>query len=119
MNIANTFDIEYRVKQVDRELSTARARLTREIRKNRQLQQQSSDYIEALTRAVQDNSVIRYHFELLSGSHFTLSQEVQKAKVMVETLEAVIEMLYLSSAKVSNRPESKPHGEHSMVDDRD
>lgn len=65
---------------------------------------------------MQDNSAVRYHFELLSSSHFALSQEVQKAKVMVETLEAVIEMLYLSSAKVSNSPNSKSHEEHSVVD---
>lgn len=60
---------------------------------------------------------MRYYFELLSSSHFVLSQEVQKAKVMVETLETVIEMLYLLSAKVSNSPNSKSHEEHSVVDE--
>jgi hypothetical protein len=49
----------------------------------------------------QIDCVIRHHFDIVSSSHLALSQECQKAKVMVETLEAVIRMLSTSSLERS------------------
>jgi len=57
--------------------------------------------MKALAQAMQECSVIRHHFDLVSSLHLTFSQEYQKAKVIVETLEAVIRMLSTSSLERS------------------
>jgi hypothetical protein len=73
VNFANAYDVQNRVDNAERDLSIARTKLTREIRKNRRLQQQNNEYMEALARAVQDCSVMRHYFELVSSSHLALS----------------------------------------------
>jgi hypothetical protein len=54
---------------------------------------------------------MRHHFQLVSNSNLALSQELQKAKVMVKTLEAVIQMLYISSPNKFGRTDSTPSNE--------
>ena len=119
VNVADAYDAQSRANNAERELSTARTKLTREIRKNRCLQQQNYEYMEALARAVQDCSVIRHHFDLVSSSHLALSQECQKAKVMVETLEAVIRMLSTSSLERSGSSNAMAGGEQPAVDKKE
>ncbi len=43
---------------------------------------------------------MKYHCDLLSNSILAKDQELQKAKLMVETLQAVIQMLYNSPDKL-------------------
>jgi ABC-type phosphate transport system auxiliary subunit len=87
-------------------LSIKYIKLVRETRKNRQLQLQIDKYSEALNRSVYNYSLIRHHFQLISNSNLALSQELQKAKVIVKTLEAVIQMLYISSLNKFGRTDS-------------
>jgi len=68
VNVADAYDAQSRANNAERELSTARTKLTREIHKNRCLQQQNYEYMEALARAVQDCSVIRHYFDLVPSS---------------------------------------------------
>ncbi|KAH9205165.1 hypothetical protein DL95DRAFT_470817 [Leptodontidium sp. 2 PMI_412] len=119
VNVADACDARSRANNAERELSITRTKLTREIRKNRRLQQQNYEYMEWLGRAVQDCSVMRHHFDLVSSSHLTLSQELQKAKVMVATLEAVIRMLSTSSFERSGGSDVMASGEQPAADKRD
>ena len=111
VNVADAYDAQSRANNAERELSTARTK--------RYLQQQNYEYMEALARAVQDCSVIRHHFDLVSSSHLALSQEYQKAKVMVETLEAVIRMLSTSSLERSGSSNAMACGEQPAVDKKE
>ncbi|PVH67630.1 hypothetical protein DL98DRAFT_662547 [Cadophora sp. DSE1049] len=119
LNLADAYDVRSRANNAERELSITRTKLTREIRKNRRLQQQNYEYMEALGRAVQDCSVMRHHFDLVSSSQLVLSQELQKAKVMVETLEAVIRMLSTCSFERSGSSDAMASREQPAVDKSD
>jgi hypothetical protein len=116
VNVADAYDVQNRANNAERELSIARTKLTREIRKNRRLQQQIYEYMEALARTVQDCSVMKHHFELVSSSHLALSQESQREKLKVETLEAVIRMLYTSSLEKSGSLDSMTGEEQPAMD---
>lgn len=92
--VTQTHDLRDRVDNAERELSVVRLKLSREVRKNRRSQQQINGYSEALTRTVHECNTVKYHFQLMSNSHLSLSRELEKAKIMVGTLEAVIQMLH-------------------------
>jgi hypothetical protein len=88
--------LQHRAHNTEQELSIERTKVAREIRKNRRLQSQVNEYVEALARCVHDCGQMKYHCDLLSNSILAKDQELQKAKLMVETLQAVIQMLYNS-----------------------
>ncbi|CZT07007.1 uncharacterized protein RAG0_12592 [Rhynchosporium agropyri] len=119
VNVADAYDLQNRAKTAEQELSIARTKLTREIRKNRWLQLLNHEYMEALARAVQDYSVLRHNFDLVSSSHLALSQEFQKARVMVETLDAVIRTLSGSSFEESASRNTVVSGGQPAVDSGD
>lgn len=101
-SVADAYDLQHRAHNTEQELSIERAKVAREIRRNRRLQSQINEYVEALARCVHDCGQMKYHCDLLSNSNLALSQELQKAKLMVETLEAVIQMLYNSPDRLSS-----------------
>lgn len=94
MTIADAHDLQHRANNAEKELSIQRTKLAHEKRRTRQFETQVNEYTEALTRCVQDCTLMRTHCQILSNSNLALSGELQKAKLMVETLEAVIQMLY-------------------------
>lgn len=97
INIADVHDLQHRVHKAEQELAIERTKLARERRRTRRCQMQINEYIEALTRSTKDCSQVMNQCQLLSNSNIGLSQELRKAKLMVETLEAVIMMFYKSS----------------------
>ena len=114
ISVADAYDLQHRANNTEQELSIERTKLAREIRRSRRLQSQVNEYVEALARCVHDCGQMRYHCQLLSNSNLALSQELQKAKLMVETLEAVIQMLYTSSPDRLGSTNSTPSkGQHT------
>jgi hypothetical protein len=107
INVADSYDWQHRANAAERELSIERVKLERERRRTRRSQSQINDYIEALARSVQDCSQVRNQCELVSNANLALSNELRKAKFMVETLEAVILLLYTSSRKIGE-PAQEP-----------
>ncbi len=97
INVADVYDWQHRANKAEQELSVQRVKLERERRKTRRLQSQINEYIEALTRSTQDCSQVINQCKLVSNASQAISQELQKAKLMVETLEAVIVLLYTTS----------------------
>ena len=76
---------------------------------------QINEYTEALTRSTQDCSQVMNQCQLLSSTNLALSQELRKAKLMVETLEAVIMMLYKSSPEKENSTGTAYSGEDAAA----
>jgi uncharacterized protein YigA (DUF484 family) len=103
INIANVYDWQQRAKDAEKEVSIEQAKLERERRKNQRLQSQISEYIEALARSSQDCSQAINQSLLTSNTNLALSKELQKAKLMVETLESVIVLLYTTSKDKENQ----------------
>jgi hypothetical protein len=104
--------LKHRVNHAEQELAIERTKLQRERRKARQLQSQIDEYIEALARSTQGYSQMMSQCQLASNTNLALSKELRKAKLMVETLEAVIVLLYTShSGKESRSGTIQPNGE--------
>jgi len=101
VNVAEAYDLQDRLNDADRELSIVHNKLRHEARKNQRLRQQNYENIEAHKQAIENCKMMSYHFQLVSSSHFAITQEFEKAKLMVKTLEAVIRMLYISSGENS------------------
>lgn len=94
INIADAFDLQNRANTAELQLAIEYTKLERERRKTRRLQNQINDYIEALARSTQDCSQVMNQCLVISNTNLALSRELEKAKVMVETLEAVLMLLY-------------------------
>jgi hypothetical protein len=94
INLADAYDWQHRAKIAEQELSIERTKLQREKRKGHQLQTQINEYIEALTRSTQDYSQARSQCQFLSNTNLVLSREVGKLRLVVQTLEGVIHLLY-------------------------
>jgi hypothetical protein len=94
INIADAFDLQNRANTAEHQLAIEYTNLERERRKNRRLQNHINDYMEALARSTQDCRKVMNQCLVISNTNLSLSRELEKAKVMVETLEAVIMLLY-------------------------
>jgi hypothetical protein len=108
INVANSYDWQHRANAAEQELCIERIKLEREKRKTRRFQSQISEYTEALARSVQDCSHLVNQCQLISNANLALSGELRKAKFMVETLEAVILLLYTSSRKIGEPAQQGP-----------
>jgi hypothetical protein len=108
INVANSYDWQHRANAAEQELCIERVKLEREKRKTRRFQSQISEYTEALARSVQDCSHFVNQCQLISNANLALSGELRKAKFMVETLEAVILLLYTSSRKIGEPAQQGP-----------
>ncbi len=104
INNADAFDLQLRADNAKQELSIVHARLEQERRKNRRLEHQINEYVEALARSTQDCRQVMDQFQLVSNANLACSQELRKAKLIVETLEAVIVLLHTSKDRVANQP---------------
>lgn len=94
VNVADAYDWQSRAYRAEQELGTERRKLERERKRSGRCRIQIDEYIEALARSTQDCCQMANQCQLLSNANLALSQELRKAKLMVETLEAVILMLY-------------------------
>jgi hypothetical protein len=108
INVANTYDWQHRANAAEQELSIERVKLERERRRTRYFQSQINEYIAALARSVQDCSQVMNQCQLVSNANLALSGELRKAKFMVETLEAVIMLLYTSSRNMGEPAQQGP-----------
>jgi hypothetical protein len=108
INVADAYDWRHRANTAEQELCIERVKLERERRRARRFQCQINEYAEALARSVQDCSQVMNQCQLVSNANLALSQELRKAKLMVETLEAVILLLYTSSRKMSESAQQEP-----------
>lgn len=97
INVADAYDWQCRANNAEQELAIEHIKLERERRRNRRLRSQINEYIEALARSTQDCSQVMSQCQLVSNTSLAISQELQKAKLIVETLEAVIVLLYTTS----------------------
>jgi hypothetical protein len=96
INVVDVYDLQHRACKAEQELAIERHKHTREKRRTRRCQTQINEYMEALNRSTQDCMQLMNQCQVLSNSSMALSQELWKAKLMVETLEAVIMMFYKS-----------------------
>lgn len=101
VNAAHAYDLNHRATAAEVELSTVQTQLAREKRKTRRLQSQVQEYMDALEQCVGHCTLMRNHCHIMSNTNLALSQELQKGKFMVETLEAVLQMLYKSAGGFS------------------
>jgi hypothetical protein len=108
INVADSYDWQHRANAAEQELCIERVKLEREKRRARRFQSQISEYTEALARSVQDCSHLMNQCQLISNANLALSGELRKAKSMVETLEAVILLLYTSSRKIGEPAQQGP-----------
>jgi DNA repair exonuclease SbcCD nuclease subunit len=103
INVADAYDWQQRANNAEQKLSIVDIKLQREKRRTRRLQSQINEYIEVLARSTQDCSRMMDQCQLVSNTNLAISQELQKAKLMVETLEAVIVLLYTTSKDKDGR----------------
>ena len=110
VDIVDAHDWKQHAIAIEKSLSTERGKtkraekMLRKLRNERDLlrrqvdmlQCQNDEYSAALGRSTQDCSRVITQCRGLSETNLALGQELQKAKVMVETLEAVIMMLSLT-----------------------
>lgn len=94
VNAADVYDWQHRANHAEQELAIEHSKLERERRRTRRFQSQINEYIEALARSTQDYSQVMKQCQIVSNTNVVLSKELGKAKLMVETLEAVIVLLY-------------------------
>jgi hypothetical protein len=99
INVATLRDWECRAYYAEEELHYERIKLGREKRKNQRYRNQIDEYVKALASSTQQ-------CQFLSNTNLALSREYQKAKLMIETLEAVIIMLYKLSPTRDSQKES-------------
>jgi chromosome segregation ATPase len=86
-----TDDWQQRAGEAQRELVVQRRKLKKDIHR---LRQQVEEYCEALRRQTQDYTQLMSQCQQLSNTNINLVRENERARSMVETLEAVIMMLY-------------------------
>jgi myosin heavy subunit len=83
-----------RASDAEHELANQRRQLNRVWKENRRLRQQVEEYCDALNRSTRDYTQLMGQCQQLSNTNIGLARENEKAKFMVETLEAVILMLH-------------------------
>lgn len=92
-NAAEIFDLRQTVRALKQDLFNERCRLLNEKQKNKKLEFRLYQYAAACVRNVEDNSQMIYHCQVLSSQNIALSNEYEKSKLIVQTLEAVIQTL--------------------------
>ncbi|KAH6664013.1 hypothetical protein B0J14DRAFT_682541, partial [Halenospora varia] len=97
VNVADAYDWQQHAMDAKQALSIACIKLEREQQRAWRLRSQINKYIEALACSTQDCSHMMSQCQLVSNTNLALSQELQKGRLMVETLEAVIVLLYTTS----------------------
>ncbi|KAL5325372.1 hypothetical protein ACEPPN_006497 [Leptodophora sp. 'Broadleaf-Isolate-01'] len=109
INVADAYDWQHRANAAEQKLSIAMTEVERQKRYTGRLQSQINElhsqikeYIDALGRSTRDNNHAINQCQLLLNANTHLSQELRKAKLMVETLKTVIFTLYKSSADKTN-----------------
>ena len=121
----NSVDIivtpNWKIRALDSEhkLSIERKKSERAERMVRKLRGQIDEYCEALNCSTQDHRRMISQYQALSNANLGLCQELQKAKVMVETLEAVLMMFYTHpSAKEISQTHQRLTGRAPPGEDR-
>lgn len=94
INIADAYDWQHRANVAEQELSIEHTKLQREKRRTRRLETQINEYINALTHSTQGYVQAKSQCQYLSNSNAVLCQEVGKLRLVVQTLEGVIHLLY-------------------------
>jgi len=102
INVAEAYDWQHRANSAEHELAVKESKLEREKRKGRRLQGQIKEYIEALARTTQSYSEMRNQCQFLANSNLVLSHEVEKLRLVVQTLEGVIHLLYSVETGIKN-----------------
>ena len=111
INVADAYDWQQRAHDFEQQLSVLGTKFERERRLNRRLQSQINEYIDALGRSTQNCSQVIHQCQLVSNTSLVISENLRVAKLTIETLEAVIVLLYTSSKDWNSRAGSK--GEES------
>lgn len=102
VNLADLHDWQHRANLAEQELSIERTKLQREKRKSNRLESQINEYIDALTRSTQECIQTTNQCRYLSGTNAILSQEVGKLRLVVQTLEGVIYLLYTIDSTIAS-----------------
>jgi septal ring factor EnvC (AmiA/AmiB activator) len=88
INVADAYDWQHRANAAEQKLLAERAKLTREKRKTRRLQSQVQESVKGWTTCTQQCQV-------LTNSNYAFSQECQRLKAIIETLEHVIQRVFI------------------------
>jgi hypothetical protein len=106
INVADVYDWQHHANIAEQELSIERTKLQREKRKTHRFQAQINEYIEALACSTEDCRQARSQCQFLSNTNWVLSHEVGKLRLVVQTLEGVIHLLYTvdNSGSTSTSP---------------
>lgn len=97
INVADAYDWQQRAHDFEQQLSVLGTKFERERRRSRRLQSQVNEYIEALGISTQNCSQVIQQCQLVSNTSLAISEKLRVAKLTIETLEAVIVLLYTSS----------------------
>jgi hypothetical protein len=97
INATEVFDLQQAVRTLKQELFDEHCKLLQEKKTNRQLQSWVYQYTVACIQSIEDNNQMIYHCQVLSNQNITLSNEYEKSKLIVQTLEAVIQTVLLPS----------------------
>jgi hypothetical protein len=114
INIADAHDLQYRTNLAEQELSIEHTKFQREKRKTCRLQNQVNEYHETLTRSIQVGNGALSQTRYLSEANYLLAQEIQKQRIVIETLEAVIQKLHTQPGGGMGST-CTPHKEETLV----
>jgi len=76
---------------------------------------QINEYTDALARSTQDCGQVMKHCQLATDTNIAITQELRRSKVMVETLEAVIVLLYTVNTNGQGKPAVRPPGSVASI----
>ena len=93
INIANNYDLQSRATKAELHLSIERTKLQQEKRKASRLQTKVNEYHETLTRCMQVGNGAMSQCQYLSNINHQLSQEIQRQRIVIGTLQAVIQKI--------------------------
>lgn len=99
INVADVVDWEKRAKTAEQRLLIERTKLRQEQEKVRRLRYHGRTYIDALAHCVEDCTQMRNHCQILAGQNLALSHQFERAKLVVQTLEAIIPKACLSCSE--------------------
>lgn len=114
-NEADAYDWQHRANIIEQKLSLESDKLQREKRKTRRLQTQINEYTDALARSTQDCAQVMKHCQLASDTNMAITQELRRSKVMVETLEAVIVLLFKVDMNGEGKFAARPPGSVASI----
>ena len=96
-NAADIFDLKQTVQVLKQDLFDERCKILQEKTRNKQLLARMYHYAAACERSAEDNNQMIYHCQVLSNQNIALSNEYEKSKLIVKTLEAVLQTLLTPS----------------------